>query len=98
MLSRQLAYEWGPRGVRSNTVSPGLVRTALSEAFYQAPGVLEKREAIVPTRRVGRPSDIARAVVFLASDKAEYINGQELLVDGGLAQTLMGFVPRPGFE
>ena len=98
MLSRQLAYEWGPRGVRSNVVSPGLVRTALSEAFYQAPGVLEKREAVVPSRRVGRPEDIARAVVFLASTKADYINGQELLVDGGLAQTLMGFVPRPGFE
>ena len=95
MLSRQLAYEWGPRGVRSNTVSPGLVRTALSEAFYQAP---EKRESVVPARRVGQPSDIAQAVVFLASDKAGYINGQELLVDGGLAQTLMGFVPRPGFE
>ena len=98
MLSRQLAYEWGPRGVRSNTVSPGLVRTALSEAFYQAPGVLEKRNAVVPARRIGQPSDIARAVVFLASPKADYINGQELLVDGGLAQTLMGFVPRPGFE
>lgn len=98
MLSRQLAFEWGPRGVRSNAVSPGLVRTALSEAFYQAPGVLEKREAIVPMRRVAQPVDIAQAVVFLASAKAAYINGQELLVDGGLAQTLMSFVPRPGFE
>lgn len=98
MLSRQLAYEWGPRGVRSNVVSPGLVRTALSEAFYQAPGVLEKRNAVVPSRRVGQPSDIARAVVFLASPKADYVNGQELLVDGGMAQTLMGFIPRPGFE
>lgn len=98
MLSRQLAYEWGPRGVRSNCVSPGLVRTALSEAFYQAPGVLEKREAIVPMRRVAKPEDIAEAAVFLASAKAGYINGQEILIDGGLSQTLMGFVPRPGFE
>ncbi len=98
MLSRQLAYEWGPRGVRSNAVSPGLVRTALSEAFYQAPGVLEKREEIVPMRRVARPEDIAQAAVFLACEKASYINGQEILVDGGLSQTLMGFVPRPGFE
>ncbi|MGI9525352.1 MAG: SDR family NAD(P)-dependent oxidoreductase [Hyphomicrobiaceae bacterium] len=98
MLSRQLAYEWGPRGVRSNTVSPGLVRTALSEAFYQEPGVLEERNAVVPMRRVGDPVDVARAVVFLASPMAAYINGQDLLVDGGLAQALMGFVPRPGFE
>lgn len=98
MMSRQLAYEWGPRGVRSNIVSPGLVRTALSEAFYQAPGVLEKREAIVPMRRVARPEDIAQAAVFLASPKSDYVNGQEILVDGGLSQILMGCVPRPGFE
>ncbi|MDH3580690.1 MAG: SDR family oxidoreductase [Hyphomicrobiales bacterium] len=98
MMSRQLAFEWGPRGVRSNVVSPGLVRTALSETFYQAPGVLEKREAIVPMRRVAKPEDIAQAAVFLASGKASYINGQEILIDGGLAQTLMSFVPRPGFE
>ncbi len=98
MLSRQLAYEWGPRGVRSNVVSPGLVRTALSEAFYQAPGVLEKREAIVPLHRVAKPEDIAQAIVFLASPRSDYINGQEILIDGGLAQSLMGFVPRPGFE
>src|SRR5215471_10466750 len=59
MLSRQLAFEWGPRGIRSNTVSPGLIRTALSESFYQAPGVKERREAIVPLRAIGRPLDIA---------------------------------------
>ena len=98
MLSRQLAFEWGPRGVRSNVVSPGLVRTALSEAFYQAPGVLEKREAIVPTRRVAKPEDIAQAAVFLSSSKSEYVNGQEILIDGGLSQILMACVPRPGFE
>src|SRR5262245_9739546 len=44
MLSRQLAFEWGPRGIRSNTVSAGLIRTALSESFYQAPGVKERRK------------------------------------------------------
>lgn len=98
MLSRQLVYEWGPRSVRSNCVSPGLVRTTLSEAFYQVPGVLKKREAIVPMRRVAKPEDIAEAAVFLASAKASYINGQDIMVDGGLSQTLMGFVPRPGFE
>src|SRR5262249_25887937 len=65
MLSRQLAFGWGPRGVRSNVVSPGLVRTPMSEAFYQAPGVLERREAVVPLKRVGAPADIADVVVFL---------------------------------
>jgi NAD(P)-dependent dehydrogenase (short-subunit alcohol dehydrogenase family) len=98
MLSRQIAFEWGPRGVRSNVISPGLVRTPLSEAFYQAPGVAERRDAVVPLKRVGRPDDIAGVAVFLASDRARYVTGQEILVDGGYAQTLMSHVPRPGFD
>jgi NAD(P)-dependent dehydrogenase (short-subunit alcohol dehydrogenase family) len=98
MLSRQLAFEWGPRGIRSNTISPGLVRTPLSESFYQAPGVKERREAIVPLREIGRPLDIANVVIFLASSRAGYITGQDIVVDGGLSQTLMSHVPRPGYE
>lgn len=98
MLSRQLAFELGPTGVRSNVVSPGMIRTPLSEAFYQAPGITEKREAVVPMRRIGTGTDIAEAVIFLASGRASYINGQEILVDGGFAQTLMSHVPRPGFD
>jgi glucose 1-dehydrogenase len=98
MMSRQLAVEWGPSGVRSNVVSPGLIRTPLSEAFYQKPGVAEARAKIVPGGRVGTAEDIAKAITFLVSDKAEYVNGAELLVDGGLAGILLGQVPRPGFE
>ena len=98
MLSRQLAFEWGPRGIRSNAVSPGLVRTPLSESFYQAPGVKERREAVVPLRAIGRPLDIANVIVFLASSRAGYVTGQDIVVDGGLSQTLMSHVPRPGYE
>jgi NAD(P)-dependent dehydrogenase (short-subunit alcohol dehydrogenase family) len=98
MLSRQLAIEWGPRGIRSNSISPGLVRTPLSESFYQAPGVKERREAIVPLRAIGGPLDIANVVVFLASSRAGYVTGQDIVVDGGLSQTLMSHVPRPGYE
>lgn len=97
MLSRQLALEWGPDGIRSNVVSPGLIRTPMSEAFYQAPGVAERRAAMVPGRRVGTPQDIADAVLFLASGRAGYVNGAEILVDGGLDQVMMDLVPRPGF-
>ena len=97
MLSRQLALEWGPDGIRSNVVSPGLIRTPLSEAFYQAPGILERRAAMVPGRRVGTPRDIADAVTYLASPRAAYVNGAELLVDGGLDQALMELTPRPGY-
>jgi NAD(P)-dependent dehydrogenase (short-subunit alcohol dehydrogenase family) len=97
MLSRQLAAEWGPEGVRSNVVSPGLVRTPLSEDFYRRDETLKAREAIVPLRRIGTPSDTADAALFLASPRSSYINGQEIVVDGGLSQTLMGHVPRPGY-
>uniref|UniRef100_UPI0035673595 SDR family NAD(P)-dependent oxidoreductase n=1 Tax=Actibacterium sp. TaxID=1872125 RepID=UPI0035673595 len=98
MLSRQLAYEWGPKGVRSNVVSPGLVLTPLSEAFYADATVKSAREALVPVGRIGRPQDMADASLFLASPRASYINGQEIVVDGGLSQTLMGTVPRPGYS
>ncbi|BDG71993.1 SDR family NAD(P)-dependent oxidoreductase [Roseomonas fluvialis] len=97
MLSRQIADEWGPDRIRSNVVSPGLIRTPLSEAFYQAPGVLDRRSAMVPAGRVGTPQDIADAVTFLASPRAIYVNGAELLVDGGLDQVMLGLVPRPGY-
>src|SRR5882672_972409 len=80
MLSQQLAAEWGPQGIRSNVVSPGLVRTPMSEAFYQAPGVAERRAAMVPIGRVAAPMDIAEVVLFLASDRAGYVNGEDICV------------------
>ncbi len=97
MLSRQIALEWGPQGIRSNIVSPGLVRTPMSEAFYQAPGVAEARARLVPLQRVAGPQDIADAVVYLSSARAGYVTGAEILVDGGLDQIMMDLVPRPGF-
>ncbi|WP_407122197.1 SDR family NAD(P)-dependent oxidoreductase [Bradyrhizobium sp. STM 3561] len=98
MLSRQLAVEWGPRGVRSNVVNPGMIRTTMTEAIYRTQGVHEARRALVPAQRIGRPEDIADAVVFLASERASYITGEEIVVDGGFTRTLMGTIPRPGFE
>ena len=97
MLSRQLALEWGPSGVRSNVVSPGLIRTPMSESFYATTGVKERREAMLPSRRIGTPTDIADAVLFLASPRASYVNGAEILVDGGLGTVLMEQTPWPGF-
>ncbi|MBP1848511.1 NAD(P)-dependent dehydrogenase (short-subunit alcohol dehydrogenase family) [Rhizobium petrolearium] len=97
MLSRQLAFEWGPKGVRSNAISPGLIHTPLSDVFYRQPETRRAREDIVPLRRIGTPDDIANAAVFLASPRAGYVNGQEIVVDGGFAQTLMSSIPRPGY-
>jgi NAD(P)-dependent dehydrogenase (short-subunit alcohol dehydrogenase family) len=98
MLSRQLASEWGPQGIRSNVVSPGMVITPMSQSFYDTPGVAERRAAVVPSRRIGMPQDIADTILFLASDRSSYVNGDEIIVDGGYANMLMNLVPRPGFE
>ena len=98
MLSRQIAAEWGARGVRSNTVCPGMIRTPLSKAFYEQGDVEARRSAMTASRRIGEPRDIAEVVAFLASRRAAYVNGAELAVDGGFECMLMDLVPRPGFE
>ena len=98
MLSQQLAVEWGGFGIRSNAVHPGLIMTPMSQAFYDQPGVIERRSQAVPAGRIGAPEDIAQAVLFLASDRAAYITGQSLTVDGGFTRMLMGLIPRAGYE
>jgi NAD(P)-dependent dehydrogenase (short-subunit alcohol dehydrogenase family) len=98
MLSQLLAVELGEHGVRSNVVSPAMIRTQMSEAIYQDPAVRQRREQIVPARRISTPADIAGAVLFLASERAGYISGQEILVDGGLTQAWLSLIPRPGFQ
>jgi len=98
LLNKQLAAEWGPRGVRSNAVCPGMIRTALSAKFYEVPGFEAARAAVTASRRVGEPQDIAEPVLFLLSERSSYVNGTELLVDGGLQCMLMDMVPRPGFN
>jgi glucose 1-dehydrogenase len=98
LLSKQLTAEWGPRGVLSNAICPGMIRTPMSAKFYREPGFEAKRAAVTASRRIGEPVDIASPVVFLASDRSSYINGAEIVVDGGLDCMLMDMVPRPGFN
>lgn len=96
-LTHQMAVEWGPRGIRSNSISPGMIRTPLSEPHYQDDTVREDRIARIPARRIGRPEDIGDAVAFLASDAADYVNGQDLVVDGGfLKASLVNLYRKPG--
>lgn len=97
MLSRQIALEWGPQGIRSNVVSPGLVLTPMSRSFYDDPELKRRREQAVPLGRIGQPDDIADAVAFLASEQARYVTGEEITVDGGFTRGLMSLIPRPGY-
>lgn len=89
MLVRQLAYEWGPDGIRCNCVSPGAVHTGLTDAVYGNPAERERRAANIPIRRIGMPEDIAAAIAFLAGPEAAYITGANLTVDGGLTNAFM---------
>ncbi|MFM0616278.1 SDR family NAD(P)-dependent oxidoreductase [Paraburkholderia nemoris] len=95
MLARQLAVELADDRIRSNAVSPGLVRTPLSAHYYEDPAMLHARTQMVPSRRIAEPRDIADVVLFLASERSCYVNGQELLVDGALGRNIMALVPRP---
>lgn len=98
MLVRQLATEWGPLGVRINALSPGLIATPGTALAYADPAAKAHREQRVPLRRIGEPGDIAGAVSFLLSDAAAYINGAELVVDGGLAHTMMASLPQQAWQ
>lgn len=98
MLVRQLATEWGPLGVRTNALSPGLIATPGTALAYADPAAKAHREQRVPLRRIGEPGDIAGAVSFLLSDAAAYINGAELVVDGGLAHTMMASLPQQAWQ
>lgn len=94
-LTRQIALEWGPLGVRANAVGPGLVPTEGTGNVYDDPAVRAARSAAIPLRRLAEPADIADTVAFFASDRSSYVNGQVVYVDGGLTQGLMGLLPRP---
>lgn len=85
-FTRQVAVEWGPRGIRCNAVSPALVRTPMSEAYYADEALHARRRAMVASGRIAVPDDIANVVAWLASDAASYVNGQEILVDGGFSK------------
>jgi NAD(P)-dependent dehydrogenase (short-subunit alcohol dehydrogenase family) len=82
MFARSAALEYGPRGIRVNTVSPGLIdRPGLDQAW---PEGVARWQAAAPLRRLGRAEDVGDACVFLASAMAAWITGQDLVVDGGV--------------
>ncbi len=96
MLTKLLAAEWGPYGVRCNAALPGMVHTPLTVVNYTSEEVLKARSAVVPMRRIGSPEDIAEAVLYLAGPNAAYVTGAELVVDGGLTQNYTRLIPRAG--
>ncbi len=82
-LARNLAHDFGPRGVRVNCIAPGLVRTDFARALWENPDTLRRATENVPLRRIGEPDEIAGAAVYLASKASTFMTGQALVVDGG---------------
>ena len=91
LMMKSIAQEVAAEGIRVNSVSPGAIRTPINMEAWSTPEAYAELMKLVPYKRIGEPDDIARAVVWLASDYSDYINGATLYVDGGM--TLY-----PGFE
>lgn len=83
-LTRSMALDHGPQGVRVNAVCPGLVATPLAAALHENETIMHEYRRVTPLGRPAQPEEIADAIVFLASDAATYITGTALVVDGGL--------------
>jgi NAD(P)-dependent dehydrogenase (short-subunit alcohol dehydrogenase family) len=87
-LTRGLAVEYAPFGIRVNALCPGFVHTALTARALKNPAIEKALVESTALRRLGQPEEVARAALFLASDEASYVTGAELAVDGGMSAAL----------
>ena len=83
ILTKVLAQEWGPDGIRANVICPGLIKTKFSQALWGDERLLRHTLAQQPLKRIGVPEDVAGLALFLASDAAAYCTGGIYMVDGG---------------
>jgi gluconate 5-dehydrogenase len=88
-MTRSLAMEWGPRGVRVNAIAPGFVLTDLTRKLWSQPTMQAWGETNTPLKRLGEPDDMVGAAIFLASAASAWMTGQVLYVDGGFSAGLV---------
>ncbi|MDA0273005.1 MAG: SDR family oxidoreductase, partial [Proteobacteria bacterium] len=93
-MTQLMSVEWGPYGIRVNAVAPGFIDAGMSAPFFKDEAVRKRRGGGVPLRRLGTAEDVAKAVMFLASEDAAYISGQEIAVDGGVINSVLAQLPR----
>ena len=82
-LTRELAVDYAGEGINVNAISPGVIKTEMTDQFTSDPEMKAFMEQNTPYKRLGEPEDIANAAVFLASDESDFINGEDIRVDGG---------------
>jgi gluconate 5-dehydrogenase len=88
-MTRSLAMEWGPRGIRVNAIAPGFVLTDLTKKLWSQPQMQAWGETNTPLKRLGQPEDMLGAALFLASAASAWMTGQTLYVDGGFSAGLV---------
>ncbi len=102
LLTKNMAIDYGRKGIRSNCICPGLIQTPMSQLLFEEPAMKEARQNFVDAHqlgRPGRPEEVASAALFLASEEASFVSGHALVVDGGLtAGHRFGFGKIMGLE
>jgi NAD(P)-dependent dehydrogenase (short-subunit alcohol dehydrogenase family) len=93
-LSKQMSMEWGAYNIRVNTIAPGFIDAGMQAPFFENQDVRELRSNSVPLKRLGTADDVAECALFLASDKAQYISGENITVDGGVIHSVLMQLPR----
>ena len=83
MLTRVMALELGPRGIRVNAIAPGTIETDLNRHMLADPEFRRARISRIPVGRLGAPEDVVGAAIYLASDDSDFVNGASLVIDGG---------------
>ena len=83
-MTRELAVEYARQGIRANSICPGPIETPLLAELLADPARRQRRLVHIPIGRFGRPEEIAKAALFLASDDASFVTGSALVVDGGI--------------
>lgn len=93
-LTRQMSMEWGEYAIRVNSIAPGFIDAGMQAPFFENEAVRELRANAVPLKRLGSADDVARCALFLASDQAAYISGENIAVDGGVINSVLMQLPR----
>ena len=93
-LTQQMSLEWGEYGIRVNSMAPGFIDSGMAAPFYRNPAIRELRGSAVPLGRIGSADDVAECAMFLASDAAGYITGQNIAIDGGVINSVLMQLPR----